>query len=152
MVNPSATGSTTDTVCTKDTELDTPDLSAMNNTGVGETSDESSGTQSTHVNDSVPETGDVNGNTEDYENIHDIPRKGLKMLHLNICHLLPNLPYLKVQLDKLRFPIQILGFSETFLDEKIQKSASQAIHCTEGTVYIKVEAVWLYMLLNISLK
>ncbi len=53
----------------------------------------------------------------------DIPRKGLKMLHLNVHYLESKLPLLKVQLDSFKSPIQILGFSETFLTENTRDSA-----------------------------
>ena len=49
-----------------------------------------------------------------------IPKKGIKCLHLNIHYLHSKLPQVKSLLADLKVPIQILGFSETFLSDKVK--------------------------------
>ena len=50
----------------------------------------------------------------DRSNLYDIPAKGLKLLHLNTCHLYPHLPVITLVMSMMRKKPEILGFSETF--------------------------------------
>lgn len=46
-------------------------------------------------------------------------------MHLNVHYLLPKLPQVKTLLSNFTSPVQILGFSETFLDDHIKDASLQ---------------------------
>ncbi len=54
---------------------------------------------------------------------YDLPQKGIKIMHLNVRHLYPNLSEIMIMLSKIENKPDILGFSETFLTDKIQDNA-----------------------------
>lgn len=59
---------------------------------------------------------DVNVTNEKYK----IPCKGLTVMHLNIHHLVPKLSQVNVMLSQMSHPVKVLGFSETFLNDRVK--------------------------------
>ena len=53
--------------------------------------------------------------TENYKSTLNMTAKGLRIAHLNICHLLPKVDEIKLLLSKPVREVDILGLTETFL-------------------------------------
>ena len=65
-------------------------------------------------------SGDKNGQLNDVQdlnkcNFYDIPAKGLKLLHLSVCHLHPQLANIMLMVSMTQNKPEIPGFSESLL-------------------------------------
>lgn len=52
----------------------------------------------------------------------NLPSKGIRLAHLNVCHVLPKLDEVKHLLNKPSREMEIMGFTETFLSENLLDS------------------------------